>query len=235
MKPWRLRGRRGFTRHPENSNVHISGPRRFIHHQNSTKGPQERERRMKIVTGGGKKETEQTPFVRLQPINFDFGQFRLRPISTSTSWPKSNCPEVELAEVEHPRNASHWRSCERGRNPLTTRFLEHDPLIMNFKHASREQLRQRNLEHACGEGRRSQLEEQGIKVLGALVGHRDFMRNIWKEFWSNMLLNDIPSPDSRRGSFTVRQLEQTSCQSCNQSVFWSLPGLMTRTCGEDCA
>ena len=33
---------------------------------------------------------------------FDFGQFRLRPISTSASWPKS---KVELAEVEHPRQA----------------------------------------------------------------------------------------------------------------------------------
>ena len=35
---------------------------------------------------------------------------------------------------------------------------------------------------------------------------------------------------SRRGccSFTVCQLERTtSCELCNQSVFWSLPGLMT--------
>ena len=41
---------------PRTPNVHISGPRRFKHHQNSTKGPQERERRKKIVAGGGKKE-----------------------------------------------------------------------------------------------------------------------------------------------------------------------------------
>ena len=43
---------------------------------------------------------------------------------------------------------------------------------------------------------------------------------------------------SRRGccSFTVRQLEQTPCcESYDQSLFWSLPGFMTRTCGEDCA
>ena len=45
-----------------------------------------------------KEETEQTPSVRLRPINFDFGQFRLQPISTSAnsisaSWPKSNCPK----------------------------------------------------------------------------------------------------------------------------------------------
>ena len=43
-----------------------------------------------------KEETEQTPSVRFRPINFDFGQFRLRPISS----------EVELAEVEHPRACS---------------------------------------------------------------------------------------------------------------------------------
>ena len=36
-------------------NVHISGHLRFKHHQNSTKGPQERERRKKIVAEEGKK------------------------------------------------------------------------------------------------------------------------------------------------------------------------------------
>ena len=50
-------GRRGFTHDsPRTPNVHISGPWRFEHHQNSTKGPQERERRKKIVAGGGKKK-----------------------------------------------------------------------------------------------------------------------------------------------------------------------------------
>ena len=43
---------------PRNPNVHISGPRRFKHHQTSTKGPQERERRKKIVAGGGKKRAK---------------------------------------------------------------------------------------------------------------------------------------------------------------------------------
>ena len=33
-----------------------------------------------------KEETEQTPSIRLRPINFDFGQFRLRPISSSASF-----------------------------------------------------------------------------------------------------------------------------------------------------
>ena len=45
---------RGFTRQPESPNVHISGSRRFKHHQNSTKGPQEKEERMKTVAGGKK-------------------------------------------------------------------------------------------------------------------------------------------------------------------------------------
>ena len=43
---------------PRTLNVHISGPRRFKHHQTSTKGPQERERRKKIVAGRGKKKRE---------------------------------------------------------------------------------------------------------------------------------------------------------------------------------
>ena len=51
-------GRRGFTRQPESPNVHISGPRRFKHHQNSTQGPQERERRMKIVAEEGKRSAK---------------------------------------------------------------------------------------------------------------------------------------------------------------------------------
>ena len=50
-------GRRGFTRQPDSPDVHISGFRPSKkHHQNSTKGPQERGRRMKIVAGGGKKK-----------------------------------------------------------------------------------------------------------------------------------------------------------------------------------
>ena len=39
---------------PRTPDVHISGPRRFKHHQNSTKGPQ-REKERKIVVGEGKK------------------------------------------------------------------------------------------------------------------------------------------------------------------------------------
>ena len=46
---------------PRTPNVHISGPRRFKHHQNSTKGPQERERRKKIVAEEGKKARNSGP------------------------------------------------------------------------------------------------------------------------------------------------------------------------------
>ena len=43
---------------PRTPNVHISGPRRFKHHQNSTKGPQEREERKRLVAGEGKKSAK---------------------------------------------------------------------------------------------------------------------------------------------------------------------------------
>ena len=66
-----------------------------------------------------KKETEQTPSVRLRPTNFDFGQFRLRPLSTSATFDfgqlaEVELSEVELAEVEHPQiglaKVGHYRS-----------------------------------------------------------------------------------------------------------------------------
>ena len=149
VKPRRpSQSRRGFhTTAREPKRGHFRVPAFKKHHQNSTKGPQERERRMKTVAGEGKKkseilgspaegcpvqgclqrrvvqrfgvqgsgfrvkdkmksenkkkekkskrrrenkrkkkkneETEQTPSVRLRPINFDFGQFRLRPAGRS--------------------------------------------------------------------------------------------------------------------------------------------------------
>ena len=58
VKPWRPHqtGPPGLAHDsPRTPNVHISGPRRFKHNQNSTKGPQERERRKKIVAEEGKK------------------------------------------------------------------------------------------------------------------------------------------------------------------------------------
>ena len=51
-------GRRGFTRQPESPHVHISGPWPSKTPTNSTKGPQERGRRKKIVAGGGKKRAK---------------------------------------------------------------------------------------------------------------------------------------------------------------------------------
>ena len=80
-------------------------------------------------------------------------------------------------------------------------------------------------------------EEQGIKVLGALVGHRDFVRKHLERILEQheVLLNGIPR---RAVGVAVAPYQLgliTSCESCDQSVFWSLPGLMMRTCGEDCA
>ena len=48
-------GRWGFTRQPESPNVHISGPRHFKHHQNSTRRPP-RERRKNEISGGREKK-----------------------------------------------------------------------------------------------------------------------------------------------------------------------------------
>ena len=41
---------------PRTPNVHISGPRRFKHHQNSTKGPQKERKKKENCGGRGKKE-----------------------------------------------------------------------------------------------------------------------------------------------------------------------------------
>ena len=54
----RPRSRRGFTRQPKSPNVHIRAPRRFKHHQNSTRRPPEREERVKIVAGEGRKRAK---------------------------------------------------------------------------------------------------------------------------------------------------------------------------------
>ena len=47
-----------FTRQPESPNVHISVHLRLKHHQNSTRRHPEREERMKIVAGEGKKRAK---------------------------------------------------------------------------------------------------------------------------------------------------------------------------------
>ena len=51
-------GRRGFTRQSESPHVHISGPRRFKHHQNSTRKPPEREEKNEFCGGREKKKSE---------------------------------------------------------------------------------------------------------------------------------------------------------------------------------
>ena len=66
---------------PRTPNMHISGSRRFKHHQNSTKGPQ-KERRKKIVVRRGKKRAKFWA-VRRKGVPAHatcFGQHRFRPI-----------------------------------------------------------------------------------------------------------------------------------------------------------
>ena len=67
VKPRRLRGRPGFTRQPRTPNVHISGPWRFKHHQNSTKGPPERDKHSENGGGRRKKKCEFGPSHPLRP------------------------------------------------------------------------------------------------------------------------------------------------------------------------
>ena len=66
---------------PRTPNVHISGPHRFKHHQNSTKGPQESERRKKIVAEEGKKKRE-----ILGPTPFGAPPFRAPPFWAPPFW-----------------------------------------------------------------------------------------------------------------------------------------------------
>ena len=91
---------------------------RFKHHQNSTKGPQERERRKKIVAGGGKKSWAPHPS-GLHPSGPHFffgppfgappfeGPTLCRPkiqhpkIGRSRNWPKSRLAEVDRARCRH--------------------------------------------------------------------------------------------------------------------------------------
>ena len=99
-------------------NVHISGSRRFKHHQNSTKRPpREREERKKTVAGEGKKARNfGPPTLRAHHSGLHssglhssgphrkIGRSRNWPNSKKKSWPKSNLAEVDRAPCPgHPR------------------------------------------------------------------------------------------------------------------------------------
>ena len=54
--------------------------------KNKKKVKKSKMRKQKKKQEREKEETEQTPSFRLRPINFEFGQFRVRPISTSANF-----------------------------------------------------------------------------------------------------------------------------------------------------
>ena len=73
--------------------------------QNKNKMKRENKKKIKKVKKAQEKkmkekeETEQTPSVRFRPINFDFGQFRLRPISTSANF---DFGQFRFRPAKHP-------------------------------------------------------------------------------------------------------------------------------------
>ena len=119
VRPWWLRGRRGFTRQPENSKrAHF---RALQHHQNSTKGP--RREGEKNENNGGRGKTKREIFGPPHPAGpppfgpppfgahpsghhpsghhpsgptFWASPFGLHPSATSQNWPKSKLAEVDM-------------------------------------------------------------------------------------------------------------------------------------------
>ena len=92
------------TEHNEGRRVRTGKKYRKRTRKNKSKKPREKE------------ETEQTPSVRLRPINFDFGQFRLRP----TKCPKSNWPKSSIliwgarCICGHSKHVGQLSGCGRG-------------------------------------------------------------------------------------------------------------------------
>ena len=82
---------RGFTRQPESPNAHISGPRRFKHHQNSTEGPQRYRRKKENCGGRGKKAR-----------NFGPPTLRGPTLLGPTLWGHPSGPQLFLGLGPHP-------------------------------------------------------------------------------------------------------------------------------------
>ena len=128
-------------------NVHISGPRCFKHHQNSTKGPQEREERKLWREKGKKARNFGLPTLRgPHPLwsqnstskNWPKSRLAEVEIGRSRNWPKSNWPnskkkswlksklaEVELAELEK-------KSWLKSKLAEVDRVLPFDPIARTF-------------------------------------------------------------------------------------------------------
>ena len=87
---------------PRTPNVHISGPRRFKHHQNSTKEPQERERRKKIVGEGKKSAKFWAPHPSgLTLLAFTLQAFTLR--GPPFGAPPFGAPPSFVPKIQHPK------------------------------------------------------------------------------------------------------------------------------------
>ena len=84
---------------PRTPNVHISGSRRFKHHQNSTKGPPREGRKKKSENLGG--PAEECPKIQHPKI----GRRR--------NWPKSKLAEVEIGRSRTGRTRK--KSCPKSR------------------------------------------------------------------------------------------------------------------------
>ena len=109
MKPRRFRGRRGFTRQPENSKrAHFRGPALQKHHRNSRKGPP-RERRKNENCGGREKKER------------NFGG------------PAEGCPEEGGPEEKRAVQSGRGRSGRGGENAQTQHTTTHNN-THNTKH-----------------------------------------------------------------------------------------------------
>ena len=113
------------TRQPKNSKRAHFRTRRFKHHQNSTQGPQEKERRKKNCGGGGNKCAKfWAPTLRGSTLS-GLHPFWAPPLlgstlrgphtlssqnSTSKNWPKSKLAEVEIGQSRNWSNSNFGRS-----------------------------------------------------------------------------------------------------------------------------
>ena len=107
MKPRRPQSR--FTRQPESPNVHMSESQPSSHHQNSTKGPQEREERMKIVVGEGKKSAKcwlppilRTPTLCAPPFGAPTFSSSPLPSGPPSFWPPTHRASTRRAPTLRP-------------------------------------------------------------------------------------------------------------------------------------
>ena len=128
------------TRQPKNSNGHISGHLRFKHHQNSTQGPQEREKEERKLWWRREKKARNVgpPALRGSPLlgSTLLGSTLLGPtlrgptfsrFGASTLWaphpsraphlvvPKFNIPKLAEIEIGRSRNwpKSHWPNSKK--------------------------------------------------------------------------------------------------------------------------